>query len=365
MKPALFVGAIMASGTLIGAWAAVDVVLGGWALWLMATRRQWPPTWAWLLAGAITPGTLWSADTFLTTMTVVRVLGVSAVGAWILRADDRTGLAAGIFAGLAISTLHAAGELFLPGRAHGLNHNASELGQAGVIAWAAVSAAGWPRWAAYATVLISLPASMSRAPMAAVGLWAAGAHQRGPVLRAGGVLLLFMVVTSLSGGPGWMGERFEALSAMETRIQAMIGPDETTPEGAALIAMAAEAAPGESSRALHYSATGYGAGALWKATHRVRPHNWPQVAILELGILAVVPLGLAGWALWTRRIPGAVALGLLPLAILTDEMVATPGGHYGLALILLATRQRARRPSRRAAQPERQGSGSQLPAQLG
>jgi hypothetical protein len=329
----MIAGTLMAAATLIGAWAAVDVALALWAAWLAATNRQRPPVWACFLAAALAPGMLWSADAFLTGMTVARVLGASTVGAWILRVGTRRELAAGIFAGLAVSTVYAAGEILSPTRGHGLNRNASELGQAGVIAWAAVAAGGWQGWVMLATAAVSVPSSLSRAAMIALGMWAVAARSKRRLFQAGGVFVLFMVVSSLYGDPGRVSQSSVVASNVAVRVETVTGAVGPVPPPGPERATTQDQGTG----GRRYLPLGYGTGALWQATKAMRPHNWPQIIVLELGLLAVAPFGLAIWAAVTRRIPGEVLIGLAPLVFLTDEMVAAPGGHYGLALILLAT----------------------------
>jgi hypothetical protein len=82
-------------------------------------------------------------------------------------------------------------------------------------------------------------------------------------------------------------------------------------------------------------ATGYGPGGL-NGHIGQRPHNWPQLLWLQLGVFSVPVFGVVALAVWRRQIPAATWLALLPLVVLTDEFVSVQQGHYMLAAILVA-----------------------------
>lgn len=340
IRPGHVAGVLLGLGALISGWLLADVVFGGWAVWLAVRHRHYPPVWAVATAAAFLPGVLWSSAPLVTGLTAVRVLGVASVGGWLLRRDGLDDMARGVFASVALAT-GAAVSQFASGvlRPGGLYYNASELGQAGVGAWAMSGAAPRSRWLMLGLAAVAVPVSGARAAMAAVGLSAAGTLSGRRLFEAGNITIAFIALLLLSGQAGRLISVPTVAANVAHRAEIATNPPTVASEagtGAVSTAGPPAETPGGEPAATRYSATGYGVGASVTATGRVRPHNWPQALALEMGVLALVPAAVLAWAAWTRRLPVWALLGMLPLALLTDEWVATPGGHYLAAVYVLA-----------------------------
>ena len=196
--------------------------------------------------------------------------------------------------------------------------------------------ASWPRWAALATAAITLTAGGGRAGVVTTGLWGAGS------LSWRRWIDTIVVLTVVGAAIVWAdtSARWTTVTDIQATVERRF--DLVLPDAEPITAeaqMAVQAAIDLYGREITYltpevTLTGYGAGALFRATAAQRPHNWPQIVVLELGVLSVIPLGVLGWAIVTRRLPAVPLLASVPLALLSEEMMALPSGHYALAAVL-------------------------------
>ena len=352
-------GALLAIGTFTTLTPLVDLTAAGWAGVLIFRCGARPPWWSLAIAGAVAVSIFQSADPHATAGVAIRILAVATLFTHYARDWKPTDFMLGVAWGLLGQT---AALVMLwplaPARAAGFTANASELTQIGFIAFAVVPPyASSTRWAALATAAITLAASGGRAGIVTAGLWGAGSLSWRRWIDTAIVLAVVAVALVWSGQAARWTDAGDIRAAVEDRIDLVL-PDAEPVTGPAQAAVQAAVDLYGVETVYHQATitpTGYGAGAMFRATAAQRPHNWPQVVVFELGALAVIPLVVFGWAVSTGRLPVVPLLAIAPLAMLSEEMMAVPAGHYALAAVLagmtLQLRRRRQAPTMIHAEP--------------
>ena len=349
----LALGATTAMATFTGGALLADIAL---FVLCLATRRR-PPAWVWLIALPIGVTSFWASTWWVPLWTAARVVGLGVVFAgWRPRINM---VAAGYCTMLLAQTmgLLVVMEHYRPA---GYTDNASVLGQAGLVAILIAPVAGMPVAAmALATGGITLGLSTARASLLSVAVFA--------VVRPGWIPIFIGVITAgfvvaASGASGqWdrysvrgilvtLSDRGEHLGFTMTAAT----PRDELLDGRALEVARRRAGEGpkarvtvtdadmaEAERQTPYNAPrftlwGYGYDSFVDRTGTQRPHTVPVIMAYEIGVLALPLLGVVAWALWTRRLPLTFALVMAPLWLFTEEQWSHPGGHYMLAVMVLA-----------------------------
>lgn len=343
-------------------WVADSVLL---ILVLVLGRRPHLPVAAITLCIAATSP--WSTVHYMPLWAGVRILALSSVWRG-LKPDMRaTGLGAtAVMLPQALALL-----VFAPGfagRPAGFTETASTLGEHGLMLFSAAFAVVggfWVQAGIAAVALITLGFSESRSAalsgVALVGLyvlhkrWAVAAVVGLAVLGAG-VSALFMWqenaersrfnwqdiettwesrLDNWEGGPISRANLLNAAGVPYPDVDAMILT------GAIFTPIdLADYPPELGVRAVpdyhkpRLSLAGYGYYDYVRSTGVQGPHNVFVLASYEMGLLALVVLGAAVWAVWARAVPWQAVLVLGGLWMLSDIAWADPEGHYITAFML-------------------------------
>lgn len=315
-------GASAALATFTGGALVADLAL----LALLVAFHRKPPAWIWLIALPIGVTAFWASTWWVPLWTAARVVVLATVFAsWKPRGSM---VAAGYCTMLLVQTfgLMAVIDHYRPS---GFTANPSVLGQVGLAALMLAPVAGLPIGLfSAATGGITLGVSLARAPLMALVVfafcrpgWRAG--DRGfrrnigalwPVVVVSGV----MAIVVYAGGLTRFGDPVR--TSLEERnyllgVFAIGHHDDDVPP---------------------LALWGYGYDSFVTRTGNLRPHAIPVVAVYELGLLALPLFGVLGWAFWTRRLPLTLGVAMLPLWAFTEEQWSHPGGHYMLAVMVLA-----------------------------
>lgn len=314
---AMAAGSAVALGTMYAATLAADALMLALAL---AIRRR-PPWWALAIVAPVALSGAWSWWWWSPPWAALRIVSLAIVLIWAL--PRARWVAFGLIVALSIQTGIIVMTLDHP-RTDGLTQNASVLGQVGLmVLWTVPLLPRLAGGLAVVTVAITLGASLARAPFLAAALslpalvpwplrfgWPAGRALAAfaGVVAVGALAMAIADVDRISSIPGALAGRADLLR----------------PDGAA------------------FSWLGYGfdsyvqrVGAI-AGPEIVRPHVVPLVAVYELGVLAALPSAALAWGLWTRRLPWRLMPALTALWIFTEEQWGSPGGHYMLAMMIVA-----------------------------
>ncbi len=331
------IGCVVAISTFYSGWQVADLAAAGVAVYLIA-RRVRPPWWAVALSLAILPGLFVTQNATMTAATMVRCFTVPFVLAWATSLPGWTAarFAVGVATGLAAQTLALAMMMHVP-RQSGLTVNPSELGQVGLMLFLIMPLrSGWMTGGILATAAMTLAAAAARAPLVGIIVFAVLSRSKRWITLAVIVVGVTLIAMAAKGelkrlAPG------NITAAVATRV------DISVPKaGAAVTLPVGVEDTGSRCEPQGFKWLGYGAGSFGATTGCVRPHIAPLVAVYELGVFAVIPALLAAWALWTRRLPWALAVTLAVVWMAVEEPLALPQGHWVLAAILAVWCNRSR-----------------------
>ncbi len=327
----LFTGAVLAVGTFPSMWPVVDGIFALLCVtaWFAGVR---PPKWALILAIPIGLSAIWSPVPIDGVTAAIRIVAIAFAGRSILNGDRSDGvwISLGFIAGLAIQTLALASVGWLHDRPAGLSLNAYILGEAGL---AVFMLTAWRyksyKWAALATATIYIVLSSTRST--AIGLLAYAIATRNIKIAAAGITISALFIAwafSFGGTAGRLSSE-----ALEESAEQRVG----TFQGDDFARQQVESAFGtdvpEQDRSLRLF--GYGWGGYLPSTGLTRPHNVAAMLVWELGILALIPVGVLLWAIWRRWIAIPVLIGWMVVWMVSDDLASRPEVQYMFAAVIL------------------------------
>lgn len=297
-------GALLAVGTFDQAFGAVAVALAFWALWL--TRKQTPPMIGILLAGSIAATAPIAHDPWPPLMIAGLVLAVAVVGRHVRRNWSVDSFFVGLWVGVAVQ-VYAVFVTLGEQRPALLSLNASQVGQTGLMFWLILpELSKLKRIQAFIPASIFLAVSAARTPQIAALVYLVARPNRSRLIMFAVILLMFGGALFMQGN--W--DRLISTDGITTRIQHLAD--------------------------VEYSWFGVGVGNYVAATGLVRPHNVFVLLVAEMGVFALMPIFLLGWAVFTRRIPFSVFLSLFVLWQFTEEATGRIEGMFTTYVVLLA-----------------------------
>jgi hypothetical protein len=345
----LILGGIVGLGTLVYS-AVADALIILLAVWLIVRYRALPPWWVLIITAAIGVTGLAGVAPSITAVFAIRVLALGVAFAYTRRhAWSGSWFLAGVVGALLPQTVMLAMQGFHSFRPTALSVNASQTGETGMVLYM-LGPSAWPiAGPAFVTAVITAGTSGARQVVIGVLLWAA-LHRR---LWLDAVLIVaaFMVFAIFQRNNLGFGGIGEHIALRAQILHSMGGPvaraatfvEKFTPESwradaypiqkplldkpQQLADVLPKYPPG-----LHL--VGFGVGAYNIATAAIRPHNIFVLEVYEMGVLAFVPLGLAVWAAWTRRLPWALLIAPGVQFLGTEEWTGRAEGYYMLAALI-------------------------------
>lgn len=340
-------GALLTVGTFDSSVLFVAAILIIWAVW--ESRRELPPVPGLILAGSIAFTAPLATVAWHPLVISALVLAIVVLGRSIRRQWDSQSFFLGLIAGVTPQIV-AAFFTWPSNRPGLLSLNASQVAQTGLVFWLILpSLVPSSQRFAWVAAAIQMSVAVSRAPMAVGFVYVVLNPSRLRLLMFAGICVLFAGALISQG----LGDRLnpgELREAAQTRSD-LIKPSAETetgeskpvfipvelPTGQIVIEATTDSSKYNLPR---FTWTGYGNGNYLDATGIVRPHNVPVLLFYEMGLLALVPFGLFGWAAVTRRIPWGVAFSLFLLWQVVEEPAGRFEGMFTTAAVLIALWQR-------------------------
>ncbi len=330
----LFLGVLLAVGTFDSSVLFVSSLLILWALW--ESRRELPPIPGLLLAGSIAATAPLSAISWHPLAISGVVLALFVLARVVRREWDSNSFFSGLVVGV-IPQVIVAVLTWGDARPGLLSLNASQVAQTGLLFWFILPALDLKsQRLAWLVAGVQMAVSLSRAPMFAALVYVLQKPTWRRLSMFGGICGLFVVAMYSQGqtiriSPGALTDSMEIRTGLVD-----IGGSVMIVDGNGFEITTDPTKYTEP----RFTLTGYGNGNYIAVTGLVRPHNVPLLMVYEMGILAIVPFVLFGWAVLTRRIPWAAALSMFLLWQVVEEPAARFEGMFVTAAVLIALWQR-------------------------
>ena len=383
----------------MSSYTIVGFIFVAWAIWVVYKTHKIPSRKSLAMAGAIYLTALASIAPSMPIILGTFVLALLVVADYV-RADwNLRSFFIGLLYGVSLQLAAAILTWGTP-RPPLLSLNASQVAQTGLVFWLIVPELKFgERWAGWFPAALLIGVSVARAPIASVLLYffARPCKQFGLMLVA---LISVFVFASHSQGNLQRFMPDTVKEAAESRL-ALLGfpdlklPDIKLPDRAnedresvmvpaptaavatdnvvlpeptqnlTAIAVTERLAPDKQvirtgtdlltgrdisetpiTKETSFGWNGYGLGNYVNVTGLIRPHNIFVLLYWEMGLLAVVPVFLLGWAVFTRRMPFSVFLALVLLWQFTEEAAGRVEGFFTTAAVLVAV-WRTRPPANR------------------
>ena len=242
---------------------------------------------------------------------------------------------------LIIQTLVIPFDLYHHPRAAGISLNAYLLGEIGLGLFMMIPRQGGAL--VWITSAVYLAGSLTRSTMGAALVYSLLRRDRGLMIGAGLICLLFAAVLVIKS-PGGLS-RLDPQSirtAAEVRWSLNQGGDQSRD---IVIDALGPLAPEYSAPRLTW--LGYGLGGYVAATGLQRPHNLFVLLAYELGVFGLGVLALVGWWVYRDYMPGSFFITLGLLGLFTEDLAIRPEVQYiffAVAVMHLKRKPPARSP---------------------
>lgn len=318
-------------GTFVSGYPIISAAFTGWALWITWNTKRPPPKAGLLLSGAIYLTSIGSVQPLMPIAMGTIVLSLFIIARHVRTGWDTYSFVLGMIAGSAIQ-MYAAITTWGDVRPPLLSLNASQVAQTGLVFWIVLPELKKPeQWYAWLPAAVHMGVSLARVPLAAAVIYFFSRPSKPRAFMLAGIIAVFF---SSSTSQGLLSRVLpESLAdKVSERIGMVINPAETT------VALTG----GKSDELIpkveyaEFEWNGYGVGNYVTETGLIRPHNIFVLVFYQMGVLAIVPVFLFGWAVFARKIPLSVFLALFFLWQFTEEAIGRVEGFFTTAAVLVA-----------------------------
>ncbi len=315
------------AGTFTSLYPIVATILVFWAAVITWRCKRTPPLLGLLLAVAIYLTSLGSVEPLMPLALGTIILAVIVVSDHVRREWDLQSFFIGLTAGVA-PQVFAAFTTFGAARPGLMSLNASQVAQTGLVFWLVLpEMKARAQWLGWLPAAVQMAVSVSRVPLFVAVVYFA----LKPTKQRAVMLFLIIVLFIYAGYAQGQISRVlppQLIKAAELRLGLISSPIESSQAAAGSIS--------DSVVSPEFEISGFGFGNYINHTGLVRPHNVFILMFFEMGILALIPVLMLGWAVFTRRLPMAVFIPLFILWQFTEEANGRVEGFFTTAAVLTA-----------------------------